>query len=311
MIQDYGLRLYNPAIAKFLSVDPLAPDYPWYTPYQFAGNKPIRFIDLDGLEEADFAIYALNQRTKQDIVTEKKIANAIVDGVTMPFRAAATGAHAFGSGVLMIPQYAQGNFSSGAPSYYDYMNWRWNQGGTHQSEQTMNQMSWEAISSGGGAALGGMAGLVLRNFLKSGRRITGGISDLRKIDGDGLYYESAKHIKANSRSIKDAIVTKDGIGAIEKHLSQDLFTSGGKMNKGNQVMIDRLKKIESGQLEMTDTDRYFYTHEFREQELMNGNYSLENYYQQHAQTSKEYGVTAKMENQEVFYTEEAKKVLWE
>ena len=52
LIQDYGFRLYNPAIAKFLSVDPLAPEYPWYTPYQFAGNKPIWAIDLDGLEEA-------------------------------------------------------------------------------------------------------------------------------------------------------------------------------------------------------------------------------------------------------------------
>ena len=53
LIQDYGFRLYNPAIGKFLSVDPLAPDYPWYTPYQFAGNNPIKFIDLDGLEEYD------------------------------------------------------------------------------------------------------------------------------------------------------------------------------------------------------------------------------------------------------------------
>ena len=47
---DYGFRIYNPAIARFLSVDPLAPDYPWYTPYQFAGNTPIMAIDLDGLE---------------------------------------------------------------------------------------------------------------------------------------------------------------------------------------------------------------------------------------------------------------------
>ncbi len=51
LIQDYGFRLYNPAIAKFLSVDPLAPEYPYYTPYQFAGNTPIMAIDLDGLEE--------------------------------------------------------------------------------------------------------------------------------------------------------------------------------------------------------------------------------------------------------------------
>ncbi len=49
---DYGYRIYNPALGKFLSVDPLTKDYPWYTPYQFAGNKPIQYIDLDGLEEA-------------------------------------------------------------------------------------------------------------------------------------------------------------------------------------------------------------------------------------------------------------------
>jgi hypothetical protein len=34
-----------------MSVDPLTASYPWYTPYQFAGNKPITFIDIDGLEE--------------------------------------------------------------------------------------------------------------------------------------------------------------------------------------------------------------------------------------------------------------------
>lgn len=47
---DYGFRIYNPWIAKFLSIDPLNSDYPWYTPYQFAGNMPIWAIDIDGLE---------------------------------------------------------------------------------------------------------------------------------------------------------------------------------------------------------------------------------------------------------------------
>ena len=51
MIQDYGFRIYNPTIGKFLSVDPLMNSYPYYTPYQFAGNEPIWAIDLDGLEE--------------------------------------------------------------------------------------------------------------------------------------------------------------------------------------------------------------------------------------------------------------------
>ncbi len=47
---DYGFRIYDPRIVKFLSVDPLTASYPWYTPYQFSGNTPIQAIDLDGLE---------------------------------------------------------------------------------------------------------------------------------------------------------------------------------------------------------------------------------------------------------------------
>jgi RHS repeat-associated protein len=48
--QDYGMRIYNPAIGKFLSVDPLAKKYPELTPYQFSSNNPIENIDIDGLE---------------------------------------------------------------------------------------------------------------------------------------------------------------------------------------------------------------------------------------------------------------------
>ncbi len=47
---DYGFRIYNPALARFLSVDPLASSYAELTPYQYASNKPINSIDLDGLE---------------------------------------------------------------------------------------------------------------------------------------------------------------------------------------------------------------------------------------------------------------------
>jgi RHS repeat-associated protein len=53
---DYGFRIYDPRIGKFLSVDPLFKNYPWYTPYQFAGNMPIVAIDLDGLEQFNVAV---------------------------------------------------------------------------------------------------------------------------------------------------------------------------------------------------------------------------------------------------------------
>uniref|UniRef100_UPI002ED1D933 RHS repeat domain-containing protein n=1 Tax=Flavobacterium sp. C4GT6 TaxID=3103818 RepID=UPI002ED1D933 len=48
---DYGFRIYDSRIGRFLSTDPLFAGYPYYTPYQFAGNRPIWAVDLDGLEE--------------------------------------------------------------------------------------------------------------------------------------------------------------------------------------------------------------------------------------------------------------------
>jgi RHS repeat-associated protein len=47
---DYGFRIYNPTLGRFLSVDPLTKGYPALTPYQFASNNPVEGIDLDGLE---------------------------------------------------------------------------------------------------------------------------------------------------------------------------------------------------------------------------------------------------------------------
>jgi RHS repeat-associated protein len=49
-LQDYGFRIYNAGLGKFLSVDPLTGEYPELTPYQFASLNPIWMIDLDGLE---------------------------------------------------------------------------------------------------------------------------------------------------------------------------------------------------------------------------------------------------------------------
>ena len=48
--QDYGFRIYDTRLGRFLSVDPITNEYPGLSPYQFAGNTPIAAADLDGLE---------------------------------------------------------------------------------------------------------------------------------------------------------------------------------------------------------------------------------------------------------------------
>ena len=51
--QDYGFRIYDPRLGKFLSVDPDNKRYVEDSPYSFSGNNPIRFIDLVGLSKGD------------------------------------------------------------------------------------------------------------------------------------------------------------------------------------------------------------------------------------------------------------------
>lgn len=73
---DYGFRIYNPGIARFLSEDPLTASYPFYSPYQFAGNLPIWAIDLDGQEPllaTDYKTLAqLKKKVTITYVSEKR-----------------------------------------------------------------------------------------------------------------------------------------------------------------------------------------------------------------------------------------------
>ncbi|MEL6834452.1 MAG: RHS repeat-associated core domain-containing protein [Bacteroidota bacterium] len=48
----YGARMYDPAIARFTGVDPIADQFAWVSPYNYAENEPIRHIDLHGLQKA-------------------------------------------------------------------------------------------------------------------------------------------------------------------------------------------------------------------------------------------------------------------
>ncbi|EAY25760.1 RHS repeat-associated core domain-containing protein [Microscilla marina] len=50
LIQDYGARLYNPALGRWWSADPKESKYPSLSSYHAMGNNPIITIDPDGKE---------------------------------------------------------------------------------------------------------------------------------------------------------------------------------------------------------------------------------------------------------------------
>lgn len=57
---DFTFRTYDPRLGRFLSLDPLSESYPWYTPYQFAGNTPIMAVDLEGGEPQPYLAWENN-----------------------------------------------------------------------------------------------------------------------------------------------------------------------------------------------------------------------------------------------------------
>ena len=80
--QDYGERIYDSRIGRFLSEDPIARMYPFYSPYQFAGNMPIYAIDLDG-RESDPQIMDLSMQTGRPLLCNEALLQEVRNQYTI------------------------------------------------------------------------------------------------------------------------------------------------------------------------------------------------------------------------------------
>jgi RHS repeat-associated protein len=55
---DYGARNYDPAIGRWMNIDPLADERDWMTPYNYVQNNPLSKIDPYGLTD-----FTINKKT--------------------------------------------------------------------------------------------------------------------------------------------------------------------------------------------------------------------------------------------------------
>lgn len=169
---SYEYRIHDPRVGRFLSIDPLAAKYPFYSPYAFSGNRVLDAIELEGLEP--LALNPMNKPlTTEEYQMQGKVlsnmAASLIDGPTYVlstlYQGIKNGGEAAGRGLTGHPN-PSGAFDDTGPVY----GFTWENG--FQAENAPMFQSDLPLNGNGGRVMAGTANMVTLPMMFGGGNTT-------------------------------------------------------------------------------------------------------------------------------------------
>ena len=77
--QDFAARWYDPALGRFTTPDPLASEFPAWTPYHYTHNNPINLVDPTGMSAASPDDIILRGANNSSVTIETDLIDVEVD----------------------------------------------------------------------------------------------------------------------------------------------------------------------------------------------------------------------------------------